>query len=185
MLTRFKSVCHCKPIGRFSREYVSEMRCHMLRTIARSRTLAMLGVSIILCGVMLVSGVAVSSAQSGFGASKGLPKHHQTPDFQLQTVDGTVLSKAALKGQPTLMMFWAPWCHVCQMELPKIHDFHEAVKSHGLQVLSIGEEGIPYSDYPLRNSLSCPLWRVMRFPLLTASRLFFSVLIPCSAPRYC
>jgi thiol-disulfide isomerase/thioredoxin len=93
---------------------------------------------VIFCGVLFIGGAALSSAQSGFGASKGLPKHFQSPDFHLQTVDGTAVSKQSLKGQPTLMMFWAPWCHVCQVELPKIHDFHEAVKPYGLQVLSVG-----------------------------------------------
>tara|TARA_B100000315_G_C14559225_1_gene579691 strand:- start:177 stop:737 length:561 start_codon:yes stop_codon:yes gene_type:complete len=92
----------------------------------------------IICAGLLFGGPVLSSAQSGFGTSKGLLKHHQAPDFQLQTIDGKTISKSALKGQPTLMMFWAPWCHVCQVELPKIHDFHEAVKPYGLQVLSVG-----------------------------------------------
>ena len=110
----------------------------MLQKITHRSTVIMLGVSVVLCCVMFFGGIAVSSAQSGFGASKGLPKHHQAPDFHLQTVDGKVVSKASLKGQPTLLMFWAPWCHVCQLEIPKIHDFHESVKAYGLQVLSVG-----------------------------------------------
>tara|TARA_B100001971_G_C18255754_1_gene581945 strand:+ start:1510 stop:2019 length:510 start_codon:yes stop_codon:yes gene_type:complete len=93
---------------------------------------------VIVCGGLLLGVPTLSVAQSGFGVSKGLPKHHQAPDFHLQTIDGKDVSKRALKGQPTLMMFWAPWCHVCQVELPRIHDFHEAVKLYGLQVLSIG-----------------------------------------------
>ena len=96
----------------------------MLRTITHTRRAVVLATLVIL----FLGGATVSSAQSGFEASKGLPKHYQAPNFHLQTVDGTAVSKQSLKGQPTLMMFWAPWCHVCQVELPKIHEFHEAVK---------------------------------------------------------
>ncbi len=110
----------------------------MLRTITHTRRTIVLATSVIFCAVLFLGGAALSFAQSGFGASKGLPKHYQAPDFHLETVDGKAVSKSSLKGQPTLIMFWAPWCHVCQVELPKIHDFHEAVKPYGLQVLSVG-----------------------------------------------
>jgi thiol-disulfide isomerase/thioredoxin len=112
----------------------------MLRNITHTRRTVVLATSVVFCGVLFLGGVSVNFAQSGFGMSKGLPQHHQAPDFHLQTIDGKAVSKSSLNGQPTLMMFWAPWCHVCQVELPNIHDFHEAeaVKPHGLQVLSVG-----------------------------------------------
>ncbi len=110
----------------------------MRRKVTHTGRIVVFTTSVIFWGVFFLGGVALSSAQSGFGISKGLPKHHQAPDFHLQTVDGKAVSKSSLKGQPTLMMFWAPWCHVCQVELPKIHDFHEDKKQYGLQVLAVG-----------------------------------------------
>ena len=110
----------------------------MPRIISPTRKAAFIPALVILCILLYPDGAVLSSAQSGFETSKGLPKHHQAPDFHLQTIDGKAVSKSSLNGKPTLMMFWAPWCHVCQVELPKIHDFHEAVKQYGLQVLSVG-----------------------------------------------
>ena len=92
----------------------------------------------IICSALLLGGSTIGLAQSGFEASKGLPKHSPAPDFRLQTFDGKTVSKSSINGQPTLIMFWAPWCRVCQAELPGVHDFHEAMKPHGLQVLSVG-----------------------------------------------
>ena len=109
----------------------------MLQKGKHIQTDGVLFVSLI-CGALLLGGSTTSLAQGGFGTPKGLSKHHPAPDFRLQTVDGKAISKSSIQGQPTLMMFWAPWCHVCQVELPKIHDFHEAMKPYGLQVLSVG-----------------------------------------------
>jgi len=110
----------------------------MLQTIPSTRQVIVVATAVMFFAVLFFGGATGSSAQSGFGAPKGLPKHSQSPNFHLQTVDGTPVNKQSLKGQPTLIMFWAPWCHVCQVEIPKIHDFHEAVKPYGLQVLSVG-----------------------------------------------
>jgi len=59
------------------------------------------------------------------------------PEFQLQTFDGHTYSKASLNGHPTLIVFWAPWCRYCQMELPILAKFYQGNKPDQLQVLTI------------------------------------------------
>ena len=53
----------------------------MLRTITPTRRTVVLATSVIFCGVLFLGGVAVSSAQGGFGASKGLPSIIRLPIF--------------------------------------------------------------------------------------------------------
>lgn len=60
------------------------------------------------------------------------------PAFELVTFTGEAYSKASLKGQPTLLVFWASWCPVCQKELPVLGRFYEKDRPTRLRVISIG-----------------------------------------------
>lgn len=71
---------------------------------------------------------AVTSQASG-------PK---VPAFELRSLDGKTYTERHLLGQPTLLMFWASWCHVCQRELPKVQALQERLKGKPFQVLAIG-----------------------------------------------
>ena len=60
------------------------------------------------------------------------------PSFELVTFAGEAWSDKSLQGRPTLLVFWAPWCNVCQKELPLIEQFYRHNKPAQLRVLSIG-----------------------------------------------
>jgi thiol-disulfide isomerase/thioredoxin len=60
------------------------------------------------------------------------------PSFELVTLAGEAYSNESLKGQPALLVFWAPWCKVCQRELPVLAQFYTTEKPPQLRVLSIG-----------------------------------------------
>jgi thiol-disulfide isomerase/thioredoxin len=60
------------------------------------------------------------------------------PSFELVTFGGEVYSDKSLQGQPTLLVFWAPWCNVCQRELPLLEQFYRQSRPAQLRVLSIG-----------------------------------------------
>jgi len=59
------------------------------------------------------------------------------PAFDLVTLGGEAYSNKSLKGQPALLMFWAPWCNVCQRELPLMAQFHVKEKPAQLRLISI------------------------------------------------
>jgi thiol-disulfide isomerase/thioredoxin len=59
------------------------------------------------------------------------------PEFQLKALDGDTYSKTSLQGRPTLLVFWAPWCRYCQIELPILAKFYRGDKPDQLQVLTI------------------------------------------------
>jgi thiol-disulfide isomerase/thioredoxin len=60
------------------------------------------------------------------------------PSFELVTFGGEVYSDKSLQDQPTLLVFWAPWCNVCQRELPLLEQFYRQSRAAQLRVLSIG-----------------------------------------------
>src|SRR5690348_5635238 len=60
------------------------------------------------------------------------------PEFSVATLAGDAYTSAMLKGQPTLLAFWAPWCKVCQKELPVLAEFSQHDKPAQLRILSIG-----------------------------------------------
>jgi thiol-disulfide isomerase/thioredoxin len=73
-----------------------------------------------------------------FGALPGAAASSvPAPEFQLKTFNGDTYSKTSLQGRPTLLVFWAPWCRYCQMELPILAKFYQGNKPDQLQVLTI------------------------------------------------
>jgi thiol-disulfide isomerase/thioredoxin len=60
------------------------------------------------------------------------------PPFEIVTASGDTFSSTTLKGHPALLVFWAPWCKVCQRELPELAKFYQDGKPEALRMLSIG-----------------------------------------------
>ena len=96
----------------------------------------------LLCaGLVLVNLTAVTVSQtraSGAVIDPGAAAALSLPPFRLVTVAGDVYTRETFKGRPALLMFWAPWCSVCQRELPLLRDFYQSRKPPPLQVLTIG-----------------------------------------------
>ena len=84
----------------------------------------------------------VLSYPTGFAAATGAsPAEAATttaPPYELVTFGGAGYSNTSLQGKPALLVFWAPWCKVCQRELPGISRFYKEDKPDVLEVLSIG-----------------------------------------------
>lgn len=84
--------------------------------------------SILMCLIALPSPAELKAQPAGLTA----------PSFELVTFAGEAYSKESLKGRPTLLVFWAPWCKVCQRDLPLLGEFYQRDKPAQLGILSIG-----------------------------------------------
>jgi thiol-disulfide isomerase/thioredoxin len=86
--------------------------------------------------------VALDTATIGSGGDRGEASAEATssaaPSFELVTLAGETYSKESLKGRPALLVFWAPWCKVCQRELPMLAQFYAKEKPSQLTMISIG-----------------------------------------------
>ncbi len=83
----------------------------------------------------------------------------RAPGFQLETLEGDVLSLAALEGRVVVVNFWATWCNWCKYELPALQAVHEKYKDEGLVVLGVDveEPGPLVEAYAERYGLSFPI----------------------------
>lgn len=60
------------------------------------------------------------------------------PAFELMTFAGEAYNNDSFRDRPVLLVFWAPWCKVCQRDLPLLREFYQGDKPSRLRVLSIG-----------------------------------------------
>src|SRR5438445_126633 len=83
-------------------------------------------------------GIVVTLMSLVFAAEMAAAAGPAAPSFDLVTLGGKASSKESLKGQPTLLIFWAPWCKVCQKELPLLSQFSQKEKPTQLRMVSVG-----------------------------------------------
>ena len=83
---------------------------------------------IALCLIVLIGASELQAAAGGTSA----------PAFELVTFSGETYNNVTQKGRPLLLIFWAPWCNVCQRDLPLLSEFYQRDKPPQLGVVSIG-----------------------------------------------
>jgi peroxiredoxin len=108
----------------------------------RLRTIAVLVVTAVLVAVAVWivdrpadDGVTVRPGQVASGEP---PRAGAVPpDFSATAIDGTEVSMAALKGQPTWLTFGASWCPDCRAEATDLQAAYEEYGPQGLAILGV------------------------------------------------
>jgi len=64
------------------------------------------------------------------------------PDFSVETLAGDTLSSSDLKGQITIINFWATWCGPCVVEIPELVALQEDWSDRPFQMIGVSmDEG--------------------------------------------
>ena len=130
----------------------------------RLRTLLVLVVTAVLVGV--AAWIVDRPADDGVtllpGAAQlgGAPRPGDVPpDFQATGGDGSAVSMAALKGQPTWLTFGASWCPDCRAEATDLQATYAKYRAQGLAVLGvfIDEDATAVRDYAGRVGFTFPM----------------------------
>lgn len=62
------------------------------------------------------------------------------PSIRLFQLDGKTTGLSSLRGQPTLLNFWAMWCPACRTELPILDRLQEQHRHTGLRLIAVSED---------------------------------------------
>lgn len=70
----------------------------------------------------------------------GLAVGDEVAPFTLETMDGSYLNIADLKGKKIILNFWASWCGPCKAEMPDMQKFYENHKDE-VEIIAINMTG--------------------------------------------
>jgi len=100
----------------------------------RRKTMLVAILALVLDSGLIMAGCS-SSAPSAPAEGTGVGK--LAPDFQLQSLDGQVVSLSDFRGEAVLLNFWATWCGPCRFEMPFLQQVYEERSDQGLVILAV------------------------------------------------
>ncbi|MDH3224761.1 MAG: TlpA family protein disulfide reductase, partial [Gemmatimonadota bacterium] len=62
------------------------------------------------------------------------------PPFTVESLDGEILSRDALRGKVVLVNFWATWCGPCRVEMPGFQKVYEDLEEEGFVILGLATD---------------------------------------------
>lgn len=107
------------------------------------------------------------------------------PDFTLLKKDSSIFTLSSLRGNYTLVDFWASWCYPCREAIPHWKSVYRKYHSKGLELLSVSNDS-QWSDwFKAMETEEMPWHQVCdEFPLSNMPARVASVYMASSIPLY-
>lgn len=67
----------------------------------------------------------------------GIQEGNKAIDFELTSIDGTVMKLSDMEGKKVILNFWATWCPPCKAEMPHMQDFYEEQQEKGVEIIAV------------------------------------------------
>lgn len=80
---------------------------------------------------------ALVETPPGANMKIGVKKGQLAQDFVARSPDGTVVRLSDLRGEPTVINFWATWCGSCVAELPDLKAVQQDVGTQRLNIVAV------------------------------------------------
>jgi thiol-disulfide isomerase/thioredoxin len=80
---------------------------------------------------------AVPAAATSNGRIPNPRQGFLAPAIELNSLEGSEMTLASLRGRVVVVNYWASWCPPCRAEMPALEQTYQAQRDQGLEILAI------------------------------------------------
>ena len=116
--------------------------------------------------VVLLVVIAIIAINAGKPKTKGNAQPDEdtgitvgkyAPDFELESLDGTMVQLNDFRGKKVVLNFWASWCPPCREEMPEFQKIHEQNKDIVIVGVNLQEKSDAINAFTSKFGITFPI----------------------------